>query len=103
MYVAVVLMATGFVNATKATKTPRRTRITAERNKTLLVSRLITFSNGTQWVNLWPKRARLGPRGVGLGWAPASSAAATATKLAGWSAHSRRAWKVGVRARQRHP
>jgi hypothetical protein len=42
-----VLMATGFVNATKAIKTPTRTRITAERNTTLLVSRLIMFSNGT--------------------------------------------------------
>jgi hypothetical protein len=35
MNVAVaVLMATGFVNATKAIKTPRRTRITAERDTT---------------------------------------------------------------------
>ena len=40
MNVAVaVLIATGFVNATKAIKTPRRTRITAERDTTLLVSR----------------------------------------------------------------
>ena len=55
MNVAVaVLIATGFVNATKAIKTPRRTRITAERDTTLLVSRLIMFSNGTQWWSYAP-------------------------------------------------
>ena len=61
MNVAVaVLMATGFVNATKAIKTPRRTRITAERDTTLLASRLIMFSNGTQWVQLCPTGQDLG-------------------------------------------
>ena len=62
MNVAVaVLIATGFVNATKAIKTPRRTRITAERDTTLVVSRLIMLSNGTQLVELCPNRARPGP------------------------------------------
>ncbi len=56
-----MLMATGFVSAIKAIKTPRRTRITAERAKTLFTSRLIMFSNGTQLVELCLNRARLAP------------------------------------------
>ena len=55
MKVAVaMLIATGFVSATKAIKRPRRIRINAERKTTFLVIRLIVFSNGTRLVELWP-------------------------------------------------
>jgi len=62
-----MLMAAGFVSATKTIKTPRRIRITAERKTALLVSRLILFSNGTQVVELCPYWARLGPPGAAEG------------------------------------
>jgi hypothetical protein len=54
--VAMLLIATGFVSAIKAIKTPSRIRITAERETTLLVDRLIMFSNGTLFVELCPSR-----------------------------------------------
>jgi hypothetical protein len=44
-----MLIAKGFVSATKTIKMPRRIMITAQRKTALLVSRLILFSNGTQW------------------------------------------------------